>query len=257
MSNSADFIADFAQRLDQAALEAKAISQLSLEEEFNLGQAYEIQKASMQHRFNRGEKLVGFKMGFTSRAKMEQMGVHDLIWGHLTDAMLVESGASINASNYIHPRAEPEICFMISKTISSEISLEACRDHVSAVAAAIEVIDSRYENFKFSLEDVIADNCSSTAFAVGEWLPVQDLTDLQIELGINKEVIKEGSSNAILGDPWQSLQEASRLITSYGVEIPAGSYLMAGAATAAEFLQPGQKVSTKVEKLGSVEFNFQ
>ncbi len=257
MTNSID-IDKLAERLDTAAANAKATPQLSKEVQFNVDTAYAIQFASMRRRFERGQKMIGLKMGFTSKAKMEQMGVHDMIWGILTDDMLIDNNGSTSFNKYIHPRAEPEICFKVKKTINKQLTKADIPEYISGIAAAIEIIDSRYENFKFSLEDVIADNCSSTGLVLGEWHPIdQAIGDLKIELLIDDTVKQEGSSKAILGDPWESLLAATRLAAQYKWTIPAGSYIMAGAATGAEYIQPGQKVSIKVEALGAVEFKVE
>jgi len=244
-----------AQRLDKAAVSATPIQQLSKETTFDLDQAYEIQKQAIDCRLDRGEKLIGLKMGFTSEAKMIQMGVHDMIWGRLTDSMLIENGGELNLSNYIHPRAEPEICFHISKDIPGEIALEDLDEYVDGVAGAIEIIDSRYENFKFSLEDVVADNCSSIGLVIGEWQkPSRDIKHLKMTQSFNCEVVAEGSSADILGDPWKSLQAATRLAAQYNEPIKAGHVLMAGAATAAIFLKPETDVQADIELLGEVRF---
>lgn len=248
-------INELATIVDQAALHASPISQLSLAHTFSEADAYAIQVASMGHRYARGEQLIGLKMGFTSEAKMKQMGVHDMIWGRLTDSMLMENGGELSLDKFIHPRAEPEICFLINQDIERELSLEEAPNYVESVAAAVEIIDSRYQNFKFSLEDVIADNCSSAALFVGAWQDKNTpLGDLKISLEIDGEVKQEGSSSAILGDPWRSLAAATRLAHQYGQPIKAGSYIMAGAATPAVYLAVGQTVKVVVESLGEVGF---
>lgn len=248
-------ITELAQIVDQAAQTARAIAQLSHRQPFSETEAYAIQAASLARRYERGERFVGVKMGFTSRAKMEQMGVHDMIWGRLTDTMLLQEGGELYMDQLIHPRAEPEICFRVSRDLTWPLRLEEIRAYIDGVAAAIEVIDSRYENFKFSLEDVIADNCSSAAFVVGEWhSPETTLDDLEMELKIDGQTVQQGSSAAILGNPWESALAAARLAHQYGQAIPAGSYLMAGAATPAVFLERGQLVEVEVAGLGSVGF---
>lgn len=247
---------ELAQRVDEAALQAKPIAQLSHESQFNLDEAYEIQRLAIQRRLDRGEKLIGLKMGFTSVAKMEQMGVHDMIWGRLTDEMIIENGGQLSLSKFIHPRAEPEVCFRVSKAIDSEIALEDLDQYVDGMAAAVEVIDSRFENFKFSLEDVVADNCSSSALVVGEWqAPSRDITSLDMNLNFDAEEVASGSSADILGDPWKSLQAATRLAAQYHQPIEAGHIIMAGAATNAVFLKPGIEVSANVERMGEVAFS--
>ena len=186
----------------------------------------------MARRYIRGEQLVGLKLGFTSRAKMEQMGIHDMIWGRLTDKMHYASGDNLTKSNFIHPRAEPEIAFLVSKQINETITLENAKEYVDSVAVAIEIIDSRYQNFKFSLEDVVADNCSSTGFVLGEWMPVDTkIQDINMSLSIDGVVINEGNSNAILGNPWESFVNAARLAQANGEILSEGSIVLAGAAT--------------------------
>lgn len=248
-------IPELAEALDEAARHARPIDQLSNTYTFSVDDAYTIQAVSIERRYARGERLIGLKMGFTSKAKMEQMGVHDMIWGRLTDAMLLENGGVWSFDRGIHPRAEPEICFLVRKKIDRVLTAAEVRDYIGAVAPAIEIIDSRYRNFKFSLEDVIADNCSSAGFVVGAWQsPELPLDDLSIVLEIDDSTVQTGSTSAILGDPWASVAAATRLAAQYGQEIPEGAYLMAGAATEAVYLAKGQRVRAVVETLGEVSF---
>lgn len=249
-------IAALAKRVDQAARSAQPIQQLSADCAFDLTDAYAIQEASIRRREDRGESVIGVKLGFTSKAKMEQMGVHDMIWGRLTDAMHVADGAQLSMTNLIHPRAEPEICFRVCKPINRVISRAELPGFIDGVASAIEVIDSRYEHFKFSLEDVIADNCSSAAFVVGPWQdPATHIKRLDISLLINGQVVHAGSTDAILGDPWESVIAAARLASQYGFTIPEGGYLLAGAATPATYLQPDQTVQVKVAGMPGCSFS--
>jgi len=236
-------INDIARQLDEAAQYAVSVPQVAAIHNISLQQAYTIQRVSMDRRYHRGEQPIGIKLGFTSRAKMQQMGVSDMIWGWLTDSMLYQDFDILPLSKFIHPRAEPEICFVASKDIDRELSLAEAKEYIGSVAVAIEIIDSRFQNFKFSLEDVVADNCSSTALVVGEHLPVgTNLSDVSMQLIINGEERQSGSTNAILGNPWESVVVASRLVSQAGRSLPAGSLIMAGAATAAEYLKSGDHV---------------
>ncbi|MEO0473775.1 MAG: fumarylacetoacetate hydrolase family protein [Bacteroidota bacterium] len=248
-------IQQLARELDEAASQARPIGQLSQKTTFNVETAYDIQKESIAQRYERGEAFIGLKLGFTSEAKMKQMGVSDMIWGRLTDSMLIRDG-KLRLDQYIHPRAEPEICFYTRKKIDRAISLEEAPEFIDAIAPAIEIIDSRYENFKFSLEDVIADNCSSAALVVGRWHSVDtDLSNLSMKLLFNGEEKAAGTSAAILGNPWRSVEAAARLAVQYGIHIPAGSYVLAGAATAAVYLEPDTEVKAVVDQLGETSFH--
>jgi 2-oxo-3-hexenedioate decarboxylase len=245
---------EIAARLDDAARYARATAQLA--EPLTIEQAYQVQAASLGRRYARGEQRVGIKMGFTSRAKMAQMGIDEMIWGRLTDAMLVEDGGIIRFDKYVHPRVEPEIAFLLKAPLGGSVSPPAALAAVEAVAPALEIIDSRYENFKFSLTDVVADNSSSSSFVVGPWAsPTQDLSNLGMILEIDGVARQIGSSAAILGNPIRSLVAAARLAAAAGEPLRAGDIVMAGGATAAEALAIGSRVRLEVQRLGRVEFS--
>ncbi|NHO67541.1 4-oxalocrotonate decarboxylase [Aestuariicella hydrocarbonica] len=242
--------------VDTAAHRASAIEQLSAQGfDLSVAQAYEVQALSLARRYERGEQTLGIKMGFTSRAKMIQMGVDDMIWGPLTSGMAIEDGGELDLSRFIHPRVEPEIAFLLNKPLSGVINLAQAMSAVEAVAPALEVIDSRYNNFKFSLQDVIADNCSSSAFTIGAWQQASvDIANLGMVLEFDGVPVQIGSSAAILGNPYRSLVAAARMAGEAGAVLPEGSVVLAGAATAAEALRPGVHVRVNTEKLGVAEF---
>lgn len=246
-----------AETLDLASFNARATEQISNTHSLNLEEAYAVQSISLARRYIRGEKLLGLKLGFTSKAKMEQMGIHDMIWGRLTDKMYYENGSELAINNFIHPRAEPEIAFRISKEIDQKITLENAKNYVDGLAVAIEVIDSRYQNFKFSLEDVVADNCSSAGFTLGSWLPVETkIQDIRMTLKFDEAIEQEGNSNAILGNPWESFVNAARLAKDNGEVLKAGSIILAGAATPAVYLKSGIKVEAWAEGFGTVSLKI-
>lgn len=245
-----------ARLVDDAALNARAITQLSRQEiELTVAAAYQVQQASVARRLARGESQVGIKMGFTSRAKMQQMGVDEMIWGPLTSGMLIEEGGSLDLAQFIHPRVEPEIAFLLKKDLSGVVSLAEAMSAVEAVAPALEIIDSRYRDFRFSLQDVIADNCSSSGFVLGQWQrAIPQLDNLGMVLAIDGDAREFGSSAAILGNPWRSLVAAARLAGESGSVLKAGWTVLAGAATAAQPLAAGQHIFLECEALGRVEF---
>ncbi|MFQ3218754.1 MAG: 2-keto-4-pentenoate hydratase [Paraglaciecola sp.] len=246
---------EIAKTLDEAATTAKSVDMISLTQTITLQEAYEIQAKILERRYNRGEKLVGYKMGFTSKAKMIQMGVNDIIWGRLTDAMEIKEDQEIDVTDYVHPRAEPEIAFLLNASLSGIVTKEQALAAVEAIAPAIELIDSRYTNFKFSLNDVVADNTSSCRFRIGPWMPSDsDIDDLVMALKVDGNVIATGSSNDILDHPINSLIEAARIIGEAGLEIKAGQIVLAGAATAAFAIAPHQTISVDVANLGSCQF---
>jgi 2-oxo-3-hexenedioate decarboxylase len=248
-------VAELAALLDDAARHAIAVPQISATVTLTLSDAYEIQRASIARRLQRGERRVGMKMGFTSRAKMEQMGVSDLIWGRLTHAMLAEDGGVISRARFVHPRVEPEVAFLLRKPLSGVVTPLQALDAVEAVAPALEIIDSRYENFRFSLTDVVADNSSSSALTIGPWNdPRQPLDNLGMMLTIDGRAQAFGSTAAILGDPLRSLVAAARLVAQSGETLEPGQIVMAGGATMAFELKVGMHVQLAAERLGRTSF---
>lgn len=246
-------IATIAERLDEAARFAKATPQL--EGSRSIEQAYAIQTALLARRYARGERRVGIKMGFTSRAKMVQMGVDEMIWGRLTDAMMIEDGGAVSFADFVHPRVEPEIAFVLKAPLAGRVTAAGALAAVAAVAPALELIDSRYQNFKFSVTDVIADNSSSSRFVLGAWAsPASDFSNLGMILEIDGRPRQIGSSAAILGHPIRSLVAAARVANAAGEPLKAGDVVLAGGATAAEALAPGQHVRLTAQNLGRVEF---
>ncbi|AMM84355.1 fumarylacetoacetate hydrolase family protein [Martelella sp. AD-3] len=249
-------ISAIAEIVDRAAMTATEIPQFSDKAALSMDEAYAAQALSLQRRYARGEKRVGIKMGLTSRAKMVQVGVSDVIWGRLTDAMREEEGGTVSLSQYVHPRVEPEIAFLMKKPLSGKVSALEAMEAVAAVAPALEIIDSRYKAFKFDIGDVIADNSSSSGFVIGQWSDAStDIANLGMVLSINGEPREIGSSAAILGHPVRSLVAAARMVAAAGEELKAGDIVLAGGATAAIPMAAGQAVTLEVERLGTVAFN--
>jgi 2-oxo-3-hexenedioate decarboxylase len=245
-------ISGLASKLDEAQTKAKAIPQIT---GITVDEGYAIQSTAFQLRLARGEKKTGMKMGFTSRAKMIQMGVDDMIWGRLSSGMLVEDGGSIDMKDYVHPRVEPEIAFLLGERLEGPVTAAQAMAAIEAVAPAIEIIDSRYKNFKFSWADVVADNCSAAGYVLGAWTNLDaDLSNLGMILEFNGRPVQIGSSAAILGHPVRSLAAAARLSSEAGEPLEAGWIVMAGGATAAEALAPDTHVRLTVEDLGTVAF---
>ena len=244
--------------LDDAAAHAKPVAQFDPRGELPLPHAYAVQKASIARRLARGERRTGVKMGFTSRAKMVQMGLQDVIWGRLTDAMQVEEGGNVSFAKYVHPRAEPELAFVLKKPLTGKETGAQALAAVEAIAPALEIIDSRYTDFKFSLPEVIADNASSSGFVVGNWHdPRTEFGNLGLVMSIDGRAVQVGSTAAILGHPLRSLVAAARLAADAGEPLQPGWVVMAGGATQAEWIRPGQYVQVEMEGMGLAGFRVE
>jgi len=250
-------IHDTARKLVEAARLVTPIEQISKRQEISLKDAYDIQLSGIRIRSAYGERPIGIKMGFTSRAKMSQMGITDLIWGRLTDQMMCDDGGVIPASRFIHPRAEPELAFLLKAPLAGKVTSMEALQAVSAIAPAIELIDSRYEDFNFCLTDVIADNSSASAFVTGAWQsPTIDFANLGLAMMINGRPQTYGSTAALLGHPLRSLVAAARLVGESNERLEPGSIVLAGGATAAIALSPGDYVSVEMEQLGRCDLTL-
>jgi 2-oxo-3-hexenedioate decarboxylase len=250
-----------AELLHRARIQKKSIPQLSKDGNIlSRAEAYHVQELGIQMRLKDSQKLVGLKMGLTSEGKRRQMNLDSPLYGELTDKMQVPHEGSFSMRELIHPKIEPEVAFLISKTLSGVVSREQVLESCEAVAACMEILDSRYEQFKyFSMEDVIADNSSSSHFVVGPWLrdfKKIDLRDLQMKMSVNGELVQQGNSKEISGDPVQSVVQLCQLLSERNRKLEAGLIVLAGAATAAVEIQPGQKIQLIVDQLLPVEIQI-
>lgn len=240
----------------------RPIAQLS-KQGIDLGrlEAYQVQEAGIKLREQHGETRTGLKMGLTSEGKRKQMNLDSPLYGELTDKMLIAAGQKIELGALIHPKIEPEIAFLIGRDLEGNVTREAVLSGTTAVCACLEILDSRYEQFKyFSMEDVIADNSSSSHFVLGPWLKdfhSSDLRALKMKMSVNGAVVHEAMSSEISGDPVVSVIELCRLLALRGRKLAAGTVVLAGAATAAVELKPGMKIALTVESLPGLSVEVQ
>jgi 2-oxo-3-hexenedioate decarboxylase len=252
-------LTDLATTLVDAEATARPVDQLTSSTCLSLVEAYAVQLVGVDLKVGAGDRVVGLKLGFTSREKAHQMGVHDVILGVLTAAGDLGNGPEVSLEALIHPRIEPEVAFLLDPGVG-ELDLAdpsvSLLDHVTHVAVGAELIDSRYREFRFTLEDVVADNTSAARFRVGEWLPFAELRDrlgdLPVTLTADGETVGAGSTRAILGDPLAALAAVQRLAAAYGHAMPPSAVVLAGAATAAVPMVPGVRYEAQVDLLGSV-----
>lgn len=246
--------------VDGAAMNRTEIDQIAATQpDLTMEVAYHIQAASVKRRLERGERLIGMKMGLTSRAKMEQMGVHEPIFGRLTSTMLLSNGAAVEHSTLIHPRIEPEVAFLLERDLTGPVTPAEALQAVGGVCAALEVIDSRYRDFKFTLPDVVADNTSAVLFVLGDVVKpphAVNLGNLGIVMEINGTPVEIGSSAAILDHPARSLAALATMMARRGESLKAGQIVLAGGATAAVAIKPGDHIRALVDELGVAELRM-
>ena len=227
--------------------------------DLDLATGYAIQDLNLRRRLDRGERLVGVKLGLTSRAKQQRMGVHTPFVAWLTDAMALPVGDPIPQNRLIHPRVEPEIVFVMGKRLMGPgVTAAQAMAAVDSVWAGAEVIDSRYRNFRFAAPDVVADNASSAAFVTGPiGLPPSAL-DLTLEaalLEVDGAVIDSATGAAVQGHPGVALALAANDLATRGHAIEAGQIVLTGGMTDAVYATPGASIACHFTNLGSIFLN--
>jgi 2-oxo-3-hexenedioate decarboxylase len=261
MSLSPDQIQHLADHVLRAQQTARPIPMLTLDHpDLSVADGYAIQAALRARYLAGGHRQTGWKAGLTSRAKMKQMGVSEPIVGFLTDRMAAPEGTVIEVAAHVHPRVECEVAFVLSDDLPmSGCTTEDVLAATAFVVPAIEVIDSRYEDFKFDLASVVADNTSSARYVLGgnpARLSDLDRKTLGVALVRNGEVMATGASAAVWGDPAASVALVANIVGSVGGRLEAGMTILSGGITAAFAVQPGDCVSARFQSLGVVDIRF-
>lgn len=254
-------IAELAEHLENAELQAHDVPKITDRyPDMDFDDAYAVQWAIRARKQARGTKIIGLKAGLTSRAKMKQMGVETPVYGFLADYFDRPDGGEIKLDELIHPKVEAELAFVTRAPLSGP----GC--HIGQVLAAtdfvipaVEIIDSRYENFRFDLVSVIADNASSSRFVLGARMALPDEIDMRT-LGVvmekNGQVVELGAGAAVLGHPAASVSLLANMLAERGEHIPAGCLILTGGITAAVAVDKGDAVSVRFQGLGSVGMRF-
>lgn len=249
-----------ARLLEDAALTRTPLSRDAALPDLGLAEAYAAQRALVGARESAGDPRVGVKLGFTSRAKMRQMGVDDVIVGLLTACMRVPDGGRIARGQLIHPRVEPEIAFRLARDVDPADPRSDLTSAFDAVAPAIEVIDSRYSGFAFDLPRVVADNTSAAAIVIGHWAALDTdlwthLANAAVTLSVAGRPVAFGSTANILGDPRRVGPALLGMAAEHGIAMRGGDVVLAGAATAAVAVEHGY-VEARVAGIGRVRFTM-
>ena len=221
-------------------------------------EAYQVQEELVAIKLEQGHRVVGPKMGLTSQAKMKQMGVEDPIYGYVFDYMLIPEGGTLSMSDVIHPKVEVEIAFVMGKDVEGPgVTAAQILAATEYVIPALEIIDSRYENFKFTLADVVADNASTSRVVFGNKMVRPDQLELDLvgaTLSINGEIKDLGAGAAVVGHPANSLAMLANMLAKKGEKIKAGDVILSGGITGAHMLNVGDTVSAKLDGLGEIGF---
>lgn len=202
-----------------------------------------------------GGRVEAAKLGLTSRAKQVQMKVDEPSYGWLLEGSRLQPGALLNTGELIQPRVEPEIAFLTHQELAgTSVTTAQVLAATQGVMAAIDVLDSRYAGYNFTLPDVIADNASAARFTVGDPVPLDgiNLRTVGCVFSKNGDVVATAAGAAVLDHPGGALAWFVRKLALRGQSLPAGSLVLTGALTAAVPVSPGDVVTVEIDRIGAV-----
>lgn len=246
-------VQELAARLSKAVTERTAIDPLTDDvPDLDLATGYAVQRVL---RVQAGPR-VGWKLGVTSRAKQAQVGVSDPVYGFLPGAAALDLGAPLHTGELIQPRAEPEIVFVLGRDLAGEyVTAADVLSATSGLAVGIEILDSRFRDYRFTMADVVADNTSAARFVVGTPVPAVgvDVRLVGVLLEKNGELVATASGAASLGHPAAAVAWLVRRLAASGEGLAAGEVVLSGGLTAATPVAPGDVVTVSIDRLGTVE----
>ena len=222
--------------------------------------AYDIQRRQVDARVARGASVNGYKVGLTSRAMQDMFGVHEPDFGHLMRDMFLPEGTPIKVADYLQPRIEPEIAFVMGAPLAGPgVTPDAAAKAVDHVVASLELIDSRVADWRITLVDTIADNASSAGVILGSnavKLADVDLASIDCQFIVNSTIFQTGVGAAVMGSPLTALVWLANTLGARGISFKPGDVIMPGSLTAAHAVVAGTTFEAVFSDLGSVRAAF-
>ena len=228
--------------------------------DITIDDAYAIQQRMMKRRLDAGEKVIGKKIGVTSKAVMNLLGVFQPDFGWLTDAMVYNEGEAIPMSRLIQPKAEGEIAFVLRKTLKGPgVTVADVLAATEGVMACFEIVDSRIEDWKIRIQDTVADNASCGVFVLGDRLvDVRDvdLTTCGMVLEKNGEIVATGAGAAALGHPANAVAWLANTLGAHGTALEAGEVVLSGSLAAMVPVKAGDNLRVTIGGIGGCSVRF-
>lgn len=253
---------EIALRLIEAEDSRTPIEPLTLTyDKLTVKDAYEIQLEVVKVKLSRGGKVIGKKIGLTSKAMQDALGISEPDYGHLLDTMLIPQGQPCKREELIQPKVEGEIAFVLGDALKGPgVTIADVLRATEFVIPAIEIVDSRIRDWKIKLEDTIADNASSARFVLGgQAVPVKNL-DLRL-IGMvfekNGKVVGTGAGAAVWGHPAAAVAWLANKLAEFGMALQPGEIILSGAITAALDANRGDVFTASFYELGSVSVYFE
>jgi 2-keto-4-pentenoate hydratase len=261
VSTQSTQLADAAQLLCDAQSSAIPIQPLTkLYPNLDVAQAYSVQRLNLARHIDGGAVLRGHKIGLTSAPMQELLGVNEPDFGYILDSMMLPNGA-VPDTAFCAPRVEPEVAFLMRAPLRGPgVTAGDVMAATEAVAPALEIVDSRIADWRITLADTIADNASSGAVVLGEWVPISQapsLPDSTATLVVNDTTVGTGQGTAVMGDPAVAVAWLANALAQFDTGIEAGQFVMSGSYTTAAFVVAGDTASAAISGLGAVTVRFE
>lgn len=257
---SSDQCRAVADSIIQGRKAATAIGPISADfPQLTIDDAYQIQSIVNQHRLDEGGRVVGYKIGLTSEAVQQQLGVDQPDYGVLFSDMEVLSGQPVDCSGLIAPKAEGEIGFCFKEDLDKEnLTFMELLSAIDYFFPVIEIVDSVVADWKIGIVDTIADNASSALYMPGKRIfspQGVDFEALQVAIHSNNECVASGRGSACLGSPLLSAYWLAKKLIELGTPIRKGQIVLSGALAPMVSLIPGQQYSFRFEGLDEISLN--
>ncbi len=228
--------------------------------ELTLDKAHRVNEGNVQRRLDAGERLAGYKIGFTNIPVREQMGWPDSIYGHIMDSMVLKSGATVFMETLISPKIECEICFKLGQDLNGKgVAIEDVLAATAGVTASFEICDSRITGWKCLFPDIIADNGFAGRIVVSDqWHPVGQI-DLPAETAVMKqagEKIAEGSGALAMGHPAKAVCWLADKLAARGKGLKAGQVVMTGTLTPILPVEKNALYEASFSTMGDIQVHF-
>lgn len=227
----------------------------------SVDEAYHIQLATIQEETTAGNVVTGKKIGLTSKAMQDSLGVGEPDYGHLLNSMVVKNGGTISKQQVLQPKVEGEIAFVLKKDLKGpNVSSFEVLQATDYIVPALEIVDSRIKDWKITLADTVADNASSGLYVLGDQkIRVTDVDLKQIGMALykNDTLVNTGVGAAALGDPAKCVAWLANKLYTYGIELKAGEVILSGALSAAVPGESGDNFRAAFAHLGEVTISFE
>ena len=228
--------------------------------DITIADAYAVQQRMMARRLAAGERVIGKKIGVTSKAVMNMLGVYQPDFGWLTDGMVYNEGEAIPANTLIQPKAEGEIAFMLKKTLKGPgITAADVLAATDGVMACFEIVDSRIQDWKIKIQDTVADNASCGVFVLGDRLVDPrdvDLATCGMVLEKNGEIVATGAGAAALGHPANAVAWLANTLGAHGIALEAGEVVLSGSLGIMVPVVAGDNLRVTIGGIGGCSVRF-